>query len=244
MGFPRLGPVQAGDGVGVRVGTEHAQFALAGQDVGEWGRRGWLLVRTPSWGAYCVGVVGRHPAGHAAETRGNQHAGRATPDFQVGRDQPVRRRRRGSEPLQDREERVGVDEPRRVLITAEDDLVLPRLEPVRRKEERESGRGLDDVLGLEAQVTGTWAPETPVRSSSPSSGSCSPVSRSPRRSSAAVRMRLISLDGAPVTVKSPKLLQIGLELARSGIPVTEAMDELEALQAAADAIAERFTRVF
>ena len=57
-------------------------------------------------------------------------------------------------------------------------------------------------------------------------------------------MRLISLDGAPVTVKSPKLLQIGLELARSGIPVTEAMDELEALQAAADAIAERFTRVF
>jgi len=191
MGFPRLGPVQGGDGVGVRVGTEHAQFALAGQDVGEWGRRGWLLVRTPSWGAYCVGVVGRHPAGHAAETRGNQHAGRATPDFQVGRDQPVRRRRRGSEPLQDREERVGVDEPRRVLITAEDDLVLPRLEPVRRKEERESGRGLDDVLGLEAQVTGTWAPETPVRSSSPSSGSCSPVSRSPRRSSAAVRMRLM-----------------------------------------------------
>ena len=158
---------------------------------GEWGRRGWLLVRAPSWGAYCVGVVGRHPAGHAAETRGNQHAGRATPDFQVGRDQPVRRRRRGSEPLQDREERVGVDEPRRVLVTAEDDLVLPRLEPVRRKEEWESGRGLDDVLGLEAQVTGTWAPETPVRSSSPSSGSCSPVSRSPRRSSAAVRMRLM-----------------------------------------------------
>src|ERR1039458_3900584 len=43
--------------------------------------------------------------------------------------------------LQDREERVGVDEPRRVLVTAEDDLVLPRLEPVRRKEEGESGRG-------------------------------------------------------------------------------------------------------
>src|ERR1035441_6808401 len=39
MGFPRLGPVQAGDGVGVRVGTEHAQFALAGQDVGGVGER-------------------------------------------------------------------------------------------------------------------------------------------------------------------------------------------------------------
>src|ERR1039457_3253248 len=117
MGFPRLGPVPGGGGVGVPGGTEQPRRAPAGPDgagcgsvlstrsthcvartSGEWGRRRWLLVRTPSWGAYCVGVVGRHPAGHAAETRGNQHAGRATPDFQVGRDQPVRRRRRGSAP--------------------------------------------------------------------------------------------------------------------------------------------------
>jgi hypothetical protein len=57
-------------------------------------------------------------------------------------------------------------------------------------------------------------------------------------------MRLIGFDGTAITVKSPKLLEIGLELARSGIPVGEALDELQALQAAADSIAERFTAVF
>jgi DNA-binding transcriptional MerR regulator len=109
----------------------------------------------------------------------------------------------------------------------------------------ESGRGLDEILGLEAQVAATWAPETPVRLKlaqfkelfADQAITQAVIHR-------AVRMRLIGFDGIAVTIKSPKLLEIGLELARSGIPVTEALDELQALQAAADSIAERFTRVF
>ena len=109
----------------------------------------------------------------------------------------------------------------------------------------ESGRGLDDVLGLEAQVAATWAPETPVRLKLAQFRELfagQPIT--PAVIQRAVRMRLIGFDGVAVTVKSPKLLEIGLELARSGIPVSEALDELEALQGAADSIAERFTRVF
>src|SRR6266702_1685518 len=63
------------------------------------------------------------------------------------------------------------------------------------------------------------------------------------------RLRLIAqLQEQGFSLASIKRLteawESGLELARSGIPVTEALDELEALQAAADSIAERFTRVF
>jgi len=45
-------------------------------------------------------------------------------------------------------------------------------------------------------------------------------------------------------VRSPRLLEIGSELARSGIPADETLDEFEALQSMADSIAERFTTVF
>jgi DNA-binding transcriptional MerR regulator len=109
----------------------------------------------------------------------------------------------------------------------------------------ESGRGLDDILGLEAQVAATWAPETPVRLKLAQFRQLfagQPIT--PAVIKRAVRMRLIGFDGLAVTVKSPKLLEIGLELTRAGVPVTEALDELEALQAAADSIAQRFTRVF
>jgi DNA-binding transcriptional MerR regulator len=109
----------------------------------------------------------------------------------------------------------------------------------------ESGRGLDDVLGLEAQVAATWAPEPPVRLKLAQFKELfAGQAITPAIIRRAVRLRLIGFDGIAVTVKSPKLLEIGLELARSGIPVSEAMDELEALQAAADSIAERFTKVF
>ena len=109
----------------------------------------------------------------------------------------------------------------------------------------ESGRGLDDVLGLETQVAATWAPETPVRLKLAQFKELfASQAITPAIIRRAVQMRLIGLDGAAVTVKSPKLLEIGLELARSGIPISEALDELQALQAAADSIAERFTRVF
>jgi DNA-binding transcriptional MerR regulator len=109
----------------------------------------------------------------------------------------------------------------------------------------ESGRGLEDVLGLEAQVASTWAPETPVRLGL---GQLRELFGgrllTPAVIRRAVRMGLIGLDGTAVTVKSPTMLRIGLELARTGMPVGEALDELEALRSAADSIAERFTGVF
>lgn len=109
----------------------------------------------------------------------------------------------------------------------------------------ESGRGLDDILGLESQVAAVWAPEPPARLKL---GEFKELfagqAITPPIIQRAIRMGLVGFDGISVTVKSPKLLAIGLELVRAGIPVKETMDELEALQGMADSIAGRFTAVF
>lgn len=94
-------------------------------------------------------------------------------------------------------------------------------------------------------MAATWAPETPVRLKLAQFKELFAGQLiTPAIIHRAVRMQLIGFDGIAVTIKSPKLLDIGLELARSGIPVSEALDELQALQVAVDSIAERFTRVF
>ena len=109
----------------------------------------------------------------------------------------------------------------------------------------ESGRSLDDVLGLETQVTSVWAREEPVRLGLREFRERFPGQKvAPAILTRAIRMGLVGLDGISVTVKSPRLLAIGLELVRAGIPVKEMMDELEALQGMADSIAGRFTAVF
>jgi hypothetical protein len=57
-------------------------------------------------------------------------------------------------------------------------------------------------------------------------------------------MDLVAIEDGEILVRSPKLLEIGAELARTGVPVDEALDELEVLQGLASSIADRFTRVF
>jgi DNA-binding transcriptional MerR regulator len=109
----------------------------------------------------------------------------------------------------------------------------------------ESGRSLDDVLGLETQVTSVWARDEPVRLGLREFREHFPGQKvTPAVITRAIRMGLISADGTSVVVRNPGFLRIGSELARQGIPAAEALDELQALQAAADSIAERFTRVF
>jgi DNA-binding transcriptional MerR regulator len=109
----------------------------------------------------------------------------------------------------------------------------------------ESGRSLDDVLGLETQVASVWAREEPVRLGLREFRErFSGQKVTPAILTRAIRMGLISLDGASVVVRKPGFLRIGSALARQGVPAAEALDELQALQAAADTIAERFPRLF
>lgn len=109
----------------------------------------------------------------------------------------------------------------------------------------ESGRSLDDVLGLEAQITGAWQEEEPVRLEPERYAELfGDQVVSPENFQRAVEMDLVTIEDGQIIVRSPKLLEIGAELARSGVPVDDALDELEVLQGLASSIAERFTKVF
>jgi DNA-binding transcriptional MerR regulator len=109
----------------------------------------------------------------------------------------------------------------------------------------ENGRGLDDVLGLETQVAATWAPEKPIRLEPGQWAELfSGQEVTPHIIQRALGMGLVAFDGAHIVVTSPRFLEIGSELARSGIPVDEILDELDALRSITDSIAERFVTVF
>jgi len=109
----------------------------------------------------------------------------------------------------------------------------------------ENGRGLDDVLGLEVQVSAAWAPEEPVRVSlAQFVRFFSGQKVTPGIIRRALRLGLVRMDGLDIVVRNRKFLEIGTELTSLGIPVSEILDEFETLQSMADAIADRFTGVF
>jgi DNA-binding transcriptional MerR regulator len=108
----------------------------------------------------------------------------------------------------------------------------------------ETGRGLADVLGLEAQVA-AWAPEEPLRLKPRQfAGFFSGQKVTPKVIRRAVRLGLIRVDGPAIVVPNPRFVEIGRDLAALGVPVEEILDEFEALQAMAGSVAERFTKVF
>jgi DNA-binding transcriptional MerR regulator len=108
----------------------------------------------------------------------------------------------------------------------------------------EQGRSLDDVLGLEAQITATWGAEEPVVLRADELVKRLPAGEMPPDAIAkAVRLGLLSIDGDRVAVQ-PGFLDIGVELGHLGVPIDEILDEYELLQQATAVTAERFTRLF
>lgn len=60
----------------------------------------------------------------------------------------------------------------------------------------------------------------------------------------AARMGLVELDGADVVVANPAFADLGPAIARLGIPVSEILDEHEALREALTTVVQRFQAVF
>lgn len=109
----------------------------------------------------------------------------------------------------------------------------------------ETGRGLDAVLGLEAQIAATWGDEEPLRVSPGELAARFPDGEiSPDVIQRTVSLGLAGVDGDHIVINSPRFLEIGSELARMGLPIDEIIDEYERLQAATSGVAERFTQLF
>lgn len=60
----------------------------------------------------------------------------------------------------------------------------------------------------------------------------------------AVEIGLVEIDGADLAISNEAFADIGPAVARLGVPVSEILDEYEALRAVVSDIAERFRRVF
>jgi len=109
----------------------------------------------------------------------------------------------------------------------------------------QDGRGLEDVLGLEAQVAKTWGPQEPrvLRPEELAArfpGGELPIELVQRT----LELGLIEIEGDRVVVRDPRLLEVGSDLASIGIPLASIIDEFEELGSAMDQIAERFTNLF
>jgi DNA-binding transcriptional MerR regulator len=108
----------------------------------------------------------------------------------------------------------------------------------------EQGRSLDDVLGLEAQITATWGADEPVELTADELAERLPEGAIlPGTLARAIDLGLVAARGDRMAVQ-PVFLEIGLELARLGIPMDEILDEHARLQEATAVVAERFTRLF
>jgi DNA-binding transcriptional MerR regulator len=108
----------------------------------------------------------------------------------------------------------------------------------------EQGRSLDDVLGLEAQITASWGSDEPEVLTPAELAARLPVGGIPAGAlDKAVELGLVTVQGDRLAVQ-PGFLEIGTELAQLGIPIDEILAEHARLQEATAVIAERFTHLF
>ncbi len=109
----------------------------------------------------------------------------------------------------------------------------------------EEGRTLADVLGFEAVLTAPWTDEQPVVVDLAHLLAQFPEAvTDPSLSERAVAAGLLRFEGDKVRVSSPRLVHVGAQLVRSGVPLGAILDELATLTAELDAIAARFVALF
>jgi DNA-binding transcriptional MerR regulator len=107
------------------------------------------------------------------------------------------------------------------------------------------GRSLDDVLGL-SDDRGIWAAEEPVVVDVDDLLERFAAEEvTPELLARVAELGLVEVtEDGRLRVTSPRFLEIGTQLGNLGIPVAEIIDEYEALRAATDEIADRFTALF
>jgi len=103
----------------------------------------------------------------------------------------------------------------------------------------ESGSDLRDVLGLEAAITSPFTSEAPepmtLAAVAELFGTVDPMALA-----TAIELGLFKLDGSTLVAPSMRLVRVGAELHRAGIPLPALLAELSQLRASVDRIAEGF----
>ena len=109
----------------------------------------------------------------------------------------------------------------------------------------ESGRSLDDVLGL-GDGAGVWEREEPLLMDPPELAKrFAGVPITPALMQRVIGLHLVELtDDGRLSVLSPRFLEIGSQLVDLGIPIDDILDQFETLRGQTDVIADQFTQLF
>ena len=101
----------------------------------------------------------------------------------------------------------------------------------------QSGRDLEEILGLEAAVALPFVQETPGKVTAAQLATM--FGADPASLRAALDLGLVERDGAKFRVPSPRTLAAGAELVAAGIPVALALETLRRVRGDVEGIAKR-----
>ncbi len=105
------------------------------------------------------------------------------------------------------------------------------------------GRSLDELLGI-GDLVPTLSRQTLRLPPAELARRFEGVGLTQEEIQRAESIGLIEIDGSEVVVRNPPFADIGPAVARLGVPVSDMLDEYEALKPAIDDMAERFRTVF
>ncbi len=105
------------------------------------------------------------------------------------------------------------------------------------------GRDLNELLGLESQLTRPWSRETPVVVSLPKLNQMMGGSYRPSDLARAIELGIVERDGARFRVPSPKLLAVGAEFVSLGIPLRQLLEIVARLRDNVERVADEIIRV-
>jgi DNA-binding transcriptional MerR regulator len=106
------------------------------------------------------------------------------------------------------------------------------------------GAGVPELLGLEEALTSSWSNELPSHVTLGELVEMFGLENiTPAIVERAVEIDLVRRDGTRFIAPSLRILQVGAELVRDGVPLPVLLDQIEALRGDASTIANRFVRL-
>ncbi len=105
------------------------------------------------------------------------------------------------------------------------------------------GGDMADLLGLEAAITSPWSAELPTHLSALELRAMFGGEVRPSRIRRAVQMGLLKPDGLGFQVPSPRLLHVGADLVKAGIPLDVLLDHIAELREDMERVARRYVHL-
>ena len=107
----------------------------------------------------------------------------------------------------------------------------------------EQGRDLQQLMGLESQLTRPWSDETPITISLIELAKAFGGNYRPSDLARALELGIVERDGLRFRVPSPKLLSVGSEIVGMGIPLRELLTIIGGLRRNVERVADELIQV-